>query len=48
MAFYEHCKYFIIEAYLFPKLSDITILSPQSLVNAHKESLRKALEQYQK
>ncbi len=26
--------------------ADITILSPQSLVNAHKESLRKALEQY--
>ena len=27
--------------------ADITILSPQSLVDAHKESLRKALEQYQ-
>jgi hypothetical protein len=24
----------------------ITILSPQSLVDSHKESLRKALEQY--
>ncbi len=27
--------------------ADITILSPQSLVDSHKESLRKALEQYQ-
>lgn len=26
--------------------ADITILSPQSLIDAHKESLRKALEQY--
>ncbi len=31
---------------LSPKLISIITLSQQSLVDAHKESLRKALEQY--